>query len=41
MFIEEPVLSENYEVLANINDYDIPIALGERLFSRGIGISMI
>jgi len=34
MFIEEPVLSENYEVLANINDYGIPIALGERLFSR-------
>ena len=34
MFIEEPVLSENYEVLANIKDYGIPIALGERLFSR-------
>jgi len=34
MFIEEPVLSENYEALANINDYGIPIALGERLFSR-------
>ena len=34
MFIEEPVLSENYEALANINNYGIPIALGERLFSR-------
>ena len=34
MFIEEPVLSENYEALANINDYGIPVALGERLFSR-------
>jgi len=34
MFIEEPILSENYEALANINNYGIPIALGERLFSR-------
>lgn len=34
MFIEEPILSENYEALANICDYGIPIALGERLFSR-------
>ena len=34
MFIEEPVLSENYEALANIYNYGIPIALGERLFSR-------
>ncbi len=34
MFIEEPVLSENLEALDNLNSYGIPIALGERLFSR-------
>ncbi|MCK4259178.1 MAG: galactonate dehydratase [Halanaerobiales bacterium] len=33
MFVEEPVLSENYEALANLPQ-NIPIALGERLFSR-------
>lgn len=33
MFIEEPVLSENYEVLQNLPT-NIPIALGERLFTR-------
>lgn len=33
MFIEEPVLSENSEVLANIST-NIPIALGERLYTR-------
>ncbi len=35
MFIEEPVLSEHAEALADIaNNTNIPIALGERLFSR-------
>jgi len=34
MFIEEPVLSENIEALSKIYSYGIPIALGERLFSR-------
>lgn len=34
MFIEEPVLSENIEVLTTIDTFGIPIALGERLFSR-------
>ncbi|MCA3254252.1 MAG: galactonate dehydratase, partial [Alphaproteobacteria bacterium] len=35
MFIEEPVLSENPEVLARIaNLVSTPIALGERLYSR-------
>lgn len=35
MFIEEPVLSENYEALAEISKYtSTPIALGERLFTR-------
>jgi galactonate dehydratase len=35
LFIEEPVLSENYEALRDIvNAAAIPIALGERLFSR-------
>ena len=35
MFIEEPVLSEHAEALADIaNNTSIPIALGERLFSR-------
>lgn len=33
MFIEEPVLSENYEALNNIDSHT-PIALGERLFTR-------
>lgn len=33
MFIEEPVLSENYEALAELPK-TTPIALGERLFSR-------
>lgn len=35
MFIEEPVLSENFEALPEIAaQTSIPIALGERLFSR-------
>ena len=35
MFIEEPVLSENYEALREIAKYtSTPIALGERLFTR-------
>ena len=35
MFIEEPVLSENHEALAEIARYtNTPIALGERLYSR-------
>ena len=35
MFIEEPVLSENYEALTEISKYtSTPIALGERLFTR-------
>ncbi|MBF0889454.1 MULTISPECIES: galactonate dehydratase [Gluconobacter] len=35
MFIEEPVLSENFEALREIAaQTSIPIALGERLFSR-------
>lgn len=34
MFIEEPVLSENIEALATMDTSGIPIALGERLFSR-------
>lgn len=35
LFIEEPILSENPEVLAKIsNQVSIPIALGERLYSR-------
>lgn len=34
MFIEEPVLSENIEALTTIDTFGIPIALGERLFSR-------
>jgi galactonate dehydratase len=34
MFIEEPVLSENIEALSTMNTFGIPIALGERLFSR-------
>ena len=34
MFIEEPVLSENIEALAKMDTFGIPIALGERLFSR-------
>ncbi|MBX8812797.1 galactonate dehydratase [Pseudochrobactrum algeriensis] len=35
MFIEEPVLSENYEALKEIaNHTSTPIALGERLYSR-------
>ncbi len=34
MFIEEPVLSENVEALAQLSGYGIPIALGERLFNR-------
>jgi galactonate dehydratase len=34
MFIEEPVLSENIEALATMDTFGIPIALGERLFSR-------
>ena len=35
MFIEEPVLSENYEALREISKYtSTPIALGERLFTR-------
>ncbi len=34
-FIEEPVLSENYEALREISKYtSTPIALGERLFTR-------
>lgn len=34
MFIEEPVLPENMEFLGNIQNYGIPVALGERLYSR-------
>ncbi|AQS88728.1 galactonate dehydratase [Neoasaia chiangmaiensis NBRC 101099] len=35
MFIEEPVLSENFEALPEITKHtNTPIALGERLFSR-------
>ncbi len=35
MFIEEPVLSENYEALRDIaSNSTTPIALGERLYSR-------
>lgn len=34
MFIEEPVLSENLEALKTMDTFGIPIALGERLFSR-------
>ena len=35
MFIEEPVLSENYEALQEISKHcSTPIALGERLFTR-------
>ena len=35
MFIEEPVLSENYEALPEITKHgSTPVALGERLFSR-------
>ncbi|HKL42140.1 MAG: galactonate dehydratase [Halanaerobiales bacterium] len=34
MFIEEPVLSENYEAIKDLRNCAIPIALGERLFSR-------
>lgn len=35
MFVEEPVLSENYEALHDIvGSTNIPIALGERLFTR-------
>lgn len=35
MFIEEPVLSENYEALEQIAKYTpAPIALGERLYTR-------
>ena len=35
MFIEEPVLSENAEALAEVRRHcNIPIALGERLYSR-------
>lgn len=35
MFIEEPVLSENYEALKEIASHtSTPIALGERLYSR-------
>ncbi len=34
MFIEEPVLSENWEALRDLTSFGIPIALGERLFSR-------
>lgn len=35
MFIEEPVLSENYEALAEVAKYtSTPIATGERLFTR-------
>lgn len=34
MFIEEPVLPENMEFLGNIQNYRIPVALGERLYSR-------
>ncbi|MBE6591051.1 MAG: galactonate dehydratase [Ruminococcaceae bacterium] len=35
MFIEEPVLSENYEALEEISKHcSTPIALGERLFTR-------
>ncbi|MFO8059840.1 MAG: galactonate dehydratase [Bacillota bacterium] len=34
MFIEEPVLSENLEALSGLLHFGIPIALGERLFSR-------
>jgi galactonate dehydratase len=35
MFIEEPVLSENYEALKELAPLtNTPIALGERLFSR-------
>jgi hypothetical protein len=35
LFIEEPVLSENYEAIRDIvSAAAIPIALGERLFSR-------
>ncbi|KJS84466.1 MAG: galactonate dehydratase [Peptococcaceae bacterium BICA1-8] len=35
MFIEEPVLSENYEALRDIaNHTSTPIATGERMFSR-------
>jgi galactonate dehydratase len=35
LFIEEPVLSDNYEALKEIaNHSSTPIALGERLFSR-------
>ncbi|CCU78712.1 Gluconate dehydratase [Halanaerobium saccharolyticum subsp. saccharolyticum DSM 6643] len=34
MFIEEPILSENLESLNQLTSYGIPIALGERLFSR-------
>jgi len=34
MIIEEPVLSENYEAIKDLRNCAIPIALGERLFSR-------
>lgn len=34
MFIEEPILSENVEALTTMDTFGIPIALGERLFSR-------
>ncbi|MFW6267213.1 MAG: galactonate dehydratase [Halanaerobium sp.] len=34
MFIEEPVLSENLEALKTMDTFGIPIALGERLYSR-------
>ena len=35
LFIEEPVLSENYESFAEVAKYtDTPIATGERLFTR-------
>ncbi|TDO95174.1 galactonate dehydratase [Halanaerobium saccharolyticum] len=34
MFVEEPVLSENLEALETLDTFGIPVALGERLFSR-------
>ena len=34
MFIEEPVLPENIDVLSDIDTYNIPVALGERLYHR-------
>lgn len=34
LFIEEPVLSEHNDVLKILSNYSVPIATGERMFSR-------